>query len=115
MRLLFLGHFLVHTKPDALLLQFAIDQLGRNPSLILSPSFIVGAAAWQVEERVHEGLCSQKEHLQTPSLRGGHTSILMVVDRFSKAAQFVPLPKLPSATETGDLKVCHVFRLHFLP
>ncbi|KAI3354114.1 hypothetical protein L3Q82_018667 [Scortum barcoo] len=30
----------------------------------------------------------------------GHTAILTVVDRFSKMAHFVPLPKLPSAKET---------------
>ncbi|KAL0148675.1 hypothetical protein M9458_056002, partial [Cirrhinus mrigala] len=33
----------------------------------------------------------------------GHTVILVVVDQFSKAAQFVPLPKLPSAKETAEL------------
>ncbi|XP_037626231.1 uncharacterized protein LOC119488550 [Sebastes umbrosus] len=42
----------------------------------------------------------------------GNTIILTVVDNFSKAVHFVPLPKLPSATETADLLVLHVFRLH---
>lgn len=45
-----------------------------------------------------------------PSVRW-HTSILTVVDRFSKAAHFIPLPKLPSAKETAQL----VFRIHRLP
>ena len=45
----------------------------------------------------------------------GNTIILTVVDRFSKAVHFVPLPKLPSATETADLLVLHVFRLHGIP
>ena len=45
----------------------------------------------------------------------GHTVILTVVDRFSKMAHFVPLPKLPSAKETAQLMLLHVFRLHGLP
>uniref|UniRef100_A0AAQ4PE48 Gypsy retrotransposon integrase-like protein 1 n=1 Tax=Gasterosteus aculeatus aculeatus TaxID=481459 RepID=A0AAQ4PE48_GASAC len=45
----------------------------------------------------------------------GNTVILTVVDRFSKAAHFLPLPKLPSARETADLLVQHVVRLHGIP
>ena len=45
----------------------------------------------------------------------GHTTILTVVDRFSKLAHFVPLPKLPSAKETAELVLQHVFRIHGLP
>ncbi|KAL2077728.1 hypothetical protein ACEWY4_027232 [Coilia grayii] len=45
----------------------------------------------------------------------GNTTILTVVDRFSKSVHFIPLPKLPSAKETADLMVRHVFRLHGLP
>ncbi|XP_075894338.1 uncharacterized protein LOC142896522 [Nelusetta ayraudi] len=45
----------------------------------------------------------------------GHTTILTVVDRFSKMAHFVPLTKLPSAKETAELVLQHVFRLHGLP
>lgn len=45
----------------------------------------------------------------------GNTVILTVVDRFSKAAHFIPLPKLPSAKETAQLMIHHVFRLHGLP
>ncbi|KAL0188510.1 hypothetical protein M9458_015609, partial [Cirrhinus mrigala] len=32
----------------------------------------------------------------------GYTTILSVVDRFSKACRFIPLPKLPSALETAE-------------
>ena len=46
---------------------------------------------------------------------GGNTTILTVIDRFSKAAHFVALPKLPSARETADLLVLHVLRLHGIP
>ncbi len=45
----------------------------------------------------------------------GNTVILTVVDRFSKAVHFIPLPKLPSARETAQLMVDHVFQLHGLP
>lgn len=42
----------------------------------------------------------------------GHTVILTIVDHFSKSAHSVPLPKLPSAAETGALLVLHIFRVH---
>lgn len=45
----------------------------------------------------------------------GNTATLTVVDRFSKAAHFIALPKLPSSRETADLLVMHVFRLHGIP
>ncbi len=45
----------------------------------------------------------------------GNTVVLTVVDRFSKATHFIPLPKLPSAKETALTVVNHVFRLHGLP
>ncbi len=48
-----------------------------------------------------------------PSL--GNTVVLTVVDRFSKAAHFIPLPKLPSAKETATTVVDHVFHIHGLP
>uniref|UniRef100_A0A8C7YA87 Gypsy retrotransposon integrase-like protein 1 n=1 Tax=Oryzias sinensis TaxID=183150 RepID=A0A8C7YA87_9TELE len=45
----------------------------------------------------------------------GRTAIMTIVDRFSKAAHFVPLRKLPSAVETARLVIEHVFRLHGIP
>lgn len=45
----------------------------------------------------------------------GNTTILSVVDRYSKAVHFIPLTKLPSALKTADLLVLHVFRLHGIP
>lgn len=41
--------------------------------------------------------------------------ILTIVDRFSKAVHFVPLLKLPSATETADLLVLHISHIHGIP
>ncbi|KAI3357936.1 hypothetical protein L3Q82_016313 [Scortum barcoo] len=43
-----------------------------------------------------------------------HTAILMVVDRFSMMAHFVPQPKLPSAKEMVELTLMHIFCLHRL-
>ncbi|KAM9540620.1 uncharacterized protein ACWYII_038551 [Salvelinus alpinus] len=43
------------------------------------------------------------------------STILTVVDRFSKAAHFIPITKLPSAKEMAQLMVQHVFRIHALP
>ena len=43
------------------------------------------------------------------------TTILTIIDRFSKAAHFIPLDKLPSSSETSDLLINHVFRLHGIP
>uniref|UniRef100_A0A4W5R6M5 Gypsy retrotransposon integrase-like protein 1 n=1 Tax=Hucho hucho TaxID=62062 RepID=A0A4W5R6M5_9TELE len=48
-----------------------------------------------------------------PSL--GNTTILVIIDRFSKAARFVPLTKLPSAKETAELVINHVFRVFGIP
>ena len=45
----------------------------------------------------------------------GNTVILTIVDRFLKAAHFIPLSKLPSAVETANLLVLHVFRIHGIP
>lgn len=45
----------------------------------------------------------------------GHTVVLTVVDRFSKAAHFIPLNKLPSSKETADALVHQVFCLHGTP
>ena len=44
-----------------------------------------------------------------------HTTILTIVDRFSKAVHFIPLTKLPSASETAQLLITHVIRLHGIP
>ena len=48
-------------------------------------------------------------------LSEGNTTVLTVVDRFSKMAHFIPLPKLPSAKETAEAVLAHVFRLHGFP
>ncbi|KAK3518251.1 hypothetical protein QTP70_034617, partial [Hemibagrus guttatus] len=56
-------------------------------------------------------------HLSMDFITGlrGNTVIMVIVDRFSKAARFVPLPKLPTAKETADLMITHVFRVFGIP
>lgn len=48
-------------------------------------------------------------------LSNGNTAILTVIDRFSKSAHFIALPKLPSAKETAEIMINQVFRLHGIP
>lgn len=45
----------------------------------------------------------------------GHTTILSIVDCFSKMALFIPLPKLPATKETVQLLLWHVFHLQGIP
>ena len=44
-----------------------------------------------------------------------HTTILTIVNHFSKVVHFIPLTKLPSASETAQLLITHVIRLHGIP
>ncbi len=44
-----------------------------------------------------------------------HTTILTIVDRFSKACCLIPLPKLSTSLETVELLCNHVFRFYGLP
>ena len=44
-----------------------------------------------------------------------NTTILTIIDRFSKAFLFIPLTKVPSASETAQLLITHVVRLHGIP
>ncbi|KAL0152827.1 hypothetical protein M9458_051867, partial [Cirrhinus mrigala] len=45
----------------------------------------------------------------------GNTTILTVVDRFSKGCRLIPLPKLPTAMETAEALCETVFRYYGLP
>ncbi len=48
-------------------------------------------------------------------LSRGSTTILTVIDCFSKACRLIPLPKLPTALETAESLCNHVFRFYGLP
>lgn len=45
----------------------------------------------------------------------GNTVILTIIDKFSKLAHFIPLPKPSSTRETADLLETNVFSLHGIP
>ncbi|KAL0177388.1 hypothetical protein M9458_026282, partial [Cirrhinus mrigala] len=45
----------------------------------------------------------------------GYTTILTIVDRFSKGCRLIPLAKLPTAMETAELLCNWVFRFYGLP
>ncbi len=45
----------------------------------------------------------------------GNTVILVVVDRFSKACHLIPASKIPTAGQTTELLMQHVFRIHGFP
>lgn len=45
----------------------------------------------------------------------GNTTILTAVDHFSKSVHYVPLSKLPSASQIAYLLVIHVFQIHGTP
>ncbi|XP_070406069.1 uncharacterized protein [Nothobranchius furzeri] len=45
----------------------------------------------------------------------GNTTILTVVDRFSKMVHFIPLSKLPTAKMTAEVLLSQVFRIHGFP
>ena len=48
-------------------------------------------------------------------LSQGNTTILVVVDRFSKSCHLFPLPGLPTALQTAEALFTHVFRRHGVP
>uniref|UniRef100_A0A672Z804 Gypsy retrotransposon integrase-like protein 1 n=1 Tax=Sphaeramia orbicularis TaxID=375764 RepID=A0A672Z804_9TELE len=45
----------------------------------------------------------------------GYNTVLTIVDRFSKMAHFVAMPKLPSAKETAEAVLFNVCRIHGFP
>ncbi|KAL0166737.1 hypothetical protein M9458_038581, partial [Cirrhinus mrigala] len=45
----------------------------------------------------------------------GYTTILLVVDRFSKPCKLIPLRSLPTALETAKALFQHVFRNSGIP
>lgn len=48
-------------------------------------------------------------------LSQGHTTILTVIDRFSKACRLILIPKLPTALETAEHLCTNIFRYYGLP
>lgn len=50
-----------------------------------------------------------------PQTQKGHTAIMVVVDRYSKMAHFIPTKDIATATQTAQLFLDHIFRIHGLP
>lgn len=82
----------------------------------LQPAQTISSGNWPLATSVcaPSALVSHLFGLCCLPLSNKHTAILTVVDRFSKMAHFVTLPKLPSAKETAELVLLHVFQLHGL-
>ncbi|XP_036072448.1 uncharacterized protein LOC118600012 [Oryzias melastigma] len=74
-----------------------------------------------LHKRVCSTLCPLPADLGRTSLwtglppSNGNTVILTVIDRFSKSAQFIPLPQLPTPMETATILVNQVFLHHGIP
>lgn len=45
----------------------------------------------------------------------GNTTVLRVVDSFSKMTHLIPLPNLLSAKQTAEVMMTHVFHIHGFP
>lgn len=45
----------------------------------------------------------------------GNTVVMTIVEHFSKMDDFIPLAKLPSAKQTPEVTIIHVYRTHSLP
>lgn len=41
--------------------------------------------------------------------------VVVVVDRISKMAHFIPIPNIPDVEETAKTFICEIVRLHGLP
>ncbi|TKS65685.1 Retrovirus-related Pol polyprotein [Collichthys lucidus] len=97
-----------NTKPDALSRIYQKDETPEGPN-INPPKPLCGS---------HPDMGCRGAALDFVSglpLSDRNTVILNIVDRFSKMAHFIPLPKLPSAKETAQIVLEQVFRIHGLP
>lgn len=91
--------------------------------------FILAYSAFACSKNSHQapsGLCPPPvpihpwSHVAVDFITGlpeseGNTVILVVVEWFSKAANFIVWPELPLASETARAVFDHVFKLHGFP
>ena len=50
-----------------------------------------------------------------PRVRGGFDSILVVVDRLTKVAHFIPIRSTHTAVDIAQIFIKEIFRLHGMP
>lgn len=73
------------------------------------------AQSSQYRSNLNRGLTFPQKFITALHMTQGNSVILAVVDRFSKLAHFVALPKFPSALETTQLLITPILRLHGIP
>ena len=59
--------------------------------------------------------CVAMDFLTDLPVSGGFSTILVVVDRFSKMSHFIPAQGLPNAEETAELFMKEIVKLHGIP
>lgn len=55
------------------------------------------------------------DFLTDPSVSEGRNTILVTIDRFSRAIMLIALPQLPPALQTAEVLFQHVFRIFGIP
>ncbi|KAL0152240.1 hypothetical protein M9458_051963 [Cirrhinus mrigala] len=133
-----------NSKADALSRRHDLPLENQNPEPILPPTVILAPISWDLMEEIqreqqHEpppANCPPGKHYVPAPLRqrvlkwvhsslsSGHpdlppsnefTTILTIIDRFSKSCRLIPLKGLPTAMETALALFHHVFRVYGLP
>ncbi|KAK3572969.1 hypothetical protein QTP86_011814 [Hemibagrus guttatus] len=114
-----------HQARWALLRQQEAKNLIVHPEPIIPPSVILAPIQWNLVEEI------QRAHAEDPPLAscppfklyvpanlpnsGGFTTILVIINCFSKACKLIPLKGLPTAMGTATALYYHVFRNFGLP
>ncbi|KAK3569660.1 hypothetical protein QTP86_002632 [Hemibagrus guttatus] len=96
------------------------------PELILHPSMVLAQIRWDIKEEIQwaqtteppPSACPPSKLFVRPALHPSsksYNTILLAIDRFSKACQLVPLKGLPSAMEMATTLIHQVFHNYDLP
>ncbi len=81
------------------------------PNLLINASWVTSTSTYTSTPLSHIAIDFVTD---LPRSRN-HTTILTVIDRFSKACRLIPLTKLPTAFETAEALLEQVFRFYGLP
>ncbi|KAJ8002314.1 hypothetical protein DPEC_G00178590 [Dallia pectoralis] len=102
------SHLLGHTSVSS-----GHPGIGRTVRCLTNKYWWPGLAK---DVRLYVSSCSVCAQCKVPRhLPAGHTTVLVVVDRFSKACRFLPLRGLPTALQTAEALFTHVFRHYGVP